>query len=260
VIALAAECPEGERGGLFRWILPASVALHVVVFAWLPSASRSVTSAPLPPVVLEVAEPPLPPPPPKPEERLPAPEPEVAPVPPVRNASPARAVARDVAPRATQEPAAAAPASDAPMDFTSTVFSNDGPGLAVGGGGSSGAAPARAAGPARSVGPKSPAPPRVVPPSSLARRPRAPGLDAELERQYPAEARRSGISGSAVLRVRILPDGRVSEVHIQSESWTGFGPACVRTVRAARWEPPIDRDGTPVATEITYTCRFEVRS
>jgi protein TonB len=99
-----------------------------------------------------------------------------------------------------------------------------------------------------------------VPPSSLARRPRAPGLDAELERHYPLDARRSGISGTASLRVRLLADGRVGEVHLVSESWTGFGLACERTVRAARWEPPIDREGTPVATEITYTCRFEVRS
>lgn len=258
MIALAAPWSEGERGGLLRWILPASVALHVVVFAWMPSASRSTASPPPPPLVLEVVDPPPPPPPPPKVAEEPAPEP-VATAAPARTALPSKATPAS-APRAAQEAPASAPASEAPMDFTSTVFSNDGPGLAVGGGGPRGAAPVPAATAARSVARAAPAPPRLVPPSSLARRPRAPGLDVELERQYPAEARRSGISGSAVLRVRILPDGRVGEVHIMSESWKGFGPACERTVRAARWEPPIDRDGTPVATEITYTCRFEVRS
>ncbi|HVH47879.1 MAG TPA: energy transducer TonB [Labilithrix sp.] len=254
MIALTVQWSEGERAGLFRWIVPASIALHVVVFAWLPSARREPVALP-PPLVIEVAEPPPAPPPP---QRAADPSPEPAPQ-PARTSAPAAAAPVNVA-RAPRESAApSTPASDAPIDFTSTVFSNDGPGLAMGGAASRVTEPSAVA-PPRIVRPASPAPPRVVPPSSLARRPRAPGLDTELERQYPIEARRSGISGSAVLRVRILPDGRVGEVHVVSESWTGFGPACERTVRAARWEPPIDREGTPVATEITYTCRFEVRS
>jgi len=262
MMALAAvRWSEEERGGLLRWILPASIALHVVTFAWLPSTHPSPTKLPPPPLVLEVADvpPPAPAPPPPTPEPTAEPTPEAA---PARTASRAPAAPANVARAAREAAPASAPASEAPMDFTSTVFSNDGPGLAVGGGGPSLAAPASApaGSPVRSSARAAPAPPRRVPPSSLARRPRAPGLDAELERQYPAEARRSGISGSAVLRVRILPDGRIGEVRIMSESWNGFGPACERTVRAARWEPPIDRDGAPVATEITYTCRFEVRS
>ncbi|MBX3204305.1 MAG: energy transducer TonB [Labilithrix sp.] len=253
--ALAARwSPDDERGGLLRWILPASVALHVVVFSWLPSARR-VTAALPPPSTFELAEPP-PPPPPAPPTTEPAPERA-----PLRTPSPARSVPASPS-RAASEPAPASAAPfEAPMDFTSTVFSNAGPGLALGGGGGSrAAAPAASAPPVAARAVPAPPPLRVVPPSSLARRPRAPGLDLELERQYPAEARRSGISGTAVLRVRILPDGRIGEVRVQSESWVGFGPACERTVRGARWEPPIDRDGAPVATDITYTCRFEVRS
>jgi hypothetical protein len=45
-----------------------------------------------------------------------------------------------------------------------------------------------------------------------------------------------------------------------SETYDGFGSACERTVRAGRWEAPLDREGRAVATEITYVCRFEVRS
>ncbi|MBX3201856.1 MAG: energy transducer TonB [Labilithrix sp.] len=254
MIALAAPWSDEARGGLLRWLLPASVALHLAAFAWLPAARRGAPARP-PPLSFELAV-------------APAPASGAGARAPAEGRASRRRRARRRGrprpwrPRARVPGAVAreAPPPTAPMDFTGTVFSNDGPGLAVGGGGAPGPAPVAAAPPRITRAPAAPPPMRVVPPSSLARRPRAPGLDLELERQYPVEARRAGISGSASLRVRILPDGRVGEVRVQSESWTGFGPACERTVRAARWEPPIDQDGAPVATEITYTCRFEVRS
>jgi protein TonB len=134
---------------------------------------------------------------------------------------------------------------DGPADFTATVLSNAAPG------------------PASKIvvnAPSPPAEPKIVPASSLSRRPGAPGLDAELERNYPIDARRAGISGTARLRVRILADGRVGKVENVFESHPGFGEACAKTVRAARWEPPLDSDGRAVATEIVYVCKFEVRS
>ena len=234
------------------WIVPLSLVVHAVVITALPAARRAVAKLPPPPVVLDFAPPPEPPPPPPP-----APEPEPTPAPaaaPVARVASAPVAARAEAPRA----AATNDAPAGPVDFTSTTFSGDGAGVAVGGGGGGGGgtAPAAAKAPAAAVA----AGPRLVDARSLARKPRAPGLDAELERQYPAEARRSGIAGTAVLRVRILPDGRVGPVNVVSTTWAGFGPACERTVRAAQWEAPLDREGSAVATEITYTCRFEVRS
>src|SRR5262249_45003738 len=89
--------------------------------------------------------------------------------------------------------------------------------------------------------------------------PRAPGLDDELERHYPIEARRSGISGRATIRVELYADGHVGKVELLSESHPGFGRACERTVRAGAWEAP-RREGRPVATEIKYVCKFEIRS
>ena len=250
MIALALrEWQSEEERGLLRWILPASVSLHLLAFAWMPTA-RHPTSPPPLDSLIQIAEVPAPPTPP-PTQPIAEPTRVVA-------TAPTAAAPRTVAPAAPPT-TAPPPAADAPMDFTSAVFSNDGPGLAIGTPGPR-SSPGVAAGPTVATVAPAPAPPRIVPPASLARRPRAPGLDVELERQYPAEARRSAISGTAVLRVRILPDGRIGEVQIVSESWRGFGPACERTVRGARWEPPIDREGTPVSTEITYTCRFEVRS
>ena len=232
---------------LFGWIVAVSLASHAVVIAWLPSAQRPPSAPTPPPVFMEMLAPPDPPPAPKPEPE-PVTEPALAP------AAPVTAAPRAASPRTTAAPAAN-PEPAGPVDFTSTVFSNDGAGIAIGGGGGAGAGPA----PVSTARPAAPAA-RVVDAKSLSRKPRAPGLDAELERQYPPEARRSGISGTAVLRVRILPDGRIGPVRVVSSTWNGFGPACERTVRAARWEPPIDHDGSAVTTEITYTCRFEVRS
>jgi len=89
--------------------------------------------------------------------------------------------------------------------------------------------------------------------------PRPPNLDAALERNYPKSARNQGIGGNAVLRAQVLPDGRIGAVRRSSETFAGFADACERTLRSAHWSPPIDRAGLPVGTEITYTCRFDVR-
>jgi TonB family protein len=85
-------------------------------------------------------------------------------------------------------------------------------------------------------------------------------LDGALEHNYPLEARRAGVSGRAVLRVEVLSDGHIGAVQRVTESFDGFAAACERTVRSGRWGAPLDRDGQPVATRITYTCRFEVGS
>jgi protein TonB len=109
-------------------------------------------------------------------------------------------------------------------------------------------------------GPPAPPPgPRFVALKDLARAPRAPNLDDALEKNFPTRARNQGISGSAALRAQVLPDGRIGAVTRMSESSAGFAEACERTLRGSRWSPPLDRGGLPVATEITYTCRFDVR-
>jgi periplasmic protein TonB len=245
------DTPKESRGFLV-WIVPVSIAAHVALVAILPNAARS--RGPLPPLVVEMTtDLPEPPPPPKREAT-----PENAPAPTARAAP--RPVA-NAAPRPAATSAARPTSDDTPMDFTSTTFSNDGPGMAIGpsapvGSNVSTAAPIMSAAPRITAAEA----PRFVPAANLSRPPRAPGLDADLERNYPAEARRTGVSGTAVLRVEILPDGRVGKVERVSESFGGFGEACTRTVRAGKWQPPLDKDGRPVSTQITYTCRFEVRS
>lgn len=103
-----------------------------------------------------------------------------------------------------------------------------------------------------------PAGPPLVAVSALSMRPTPPSLDSALERNYPDEARRRGLGGNALVRLRIDPDGIVRTLTPLSESFPGFGEACRRTLRGSRWSPPLDQSGRAVATEVRYTCRFVV--
>jgi TonB family protein len=94
----------------------------------------------------------------------------------------------------------------------------------------------------------------------LKRRPGAPELGVVLEREYPREARMQGISGNALLRVQIHPDGSVQVRRRISETPGGFGDACERALKGARFVPALDRDGRPARTEISYRCTFEIKS
>jgi TonB family protein len=115
------------------------------------------------------------------------------------------------------------------------------------------------AAPAVTAKPAALPPVAVVAAADLAQKPRAPALDAALARNYPAGARERGASGTAKISVRIDPDGRVRRARVVSESEPGFGSACRATVLGSTWTPPRDRAGNPVATDVGYTCRFEVR-
>ena len=100
--------------------------------------------------------------------------------------------------------------------------------------------------------------PALVAAADLSERPRPPALDGVLRQNYPEEARSRGVSGTASVRARIGADGRVRQTRVLSESFSGFGDACRRTLAGSRWSPPKNRQGSAVATEIAYTCRFVV--
>jgi TonB family protein len=238
----------------------ASGILHGVAYASLglaPHERRAV----LPPssVAFEVreaepfqtkAEPPKP---------MPSDEPKPA---------PQRAPVPAAAPKTTQEPAPAR----APVDLSGVTLTNaDGAGgfaMPTGDGsdragplGPLGAKPvasasAKAVEPVASIAPARAA--ELVAPQDLSERPRPPSLDGALRALYPDEARRRAISGTASLRVRIGPDGRVQKAAMLSESFPGFGDACRKAVLGSRWTAPRDRDGRTVQTEVRYTCLFVV--
>ena len=107
--------------------------------------------------------------------------------------------------------------------------------------------------------PRSVTEPPLVALGDLSARPSPPALGAALEQNYPADARRRGLSGTAKVRARIDPDGMVRRVTLVEESAAGFGGACSRTLNGSRWAAPKDKAGHSVATEIRYTCRFVVQ-
>jgi len=60
--------------------------------------------------------------------------------------------------------------------------------------------------------------------------------------------------------MRVLPDGRVSEVRVVDERPAGFdfADACRQMLHAAPpFVPPLDRAGKRVATDVAFRCTFE---
>jgi protein TonB len=248
----------GDRTG--RWLgafVLASALGHAAAFGSLGRERPAAVAAPRPPALVTMEVVPRPPPPP-----------EVGAPPPAAPPPPRRVVARTVAVRSAAAPPAPVPAAPPPADppvadFTGVTLTNGGPGIgwasAVGNGqamkepiGPVAAAPAPA--PAVEV----PAGPAVVAPADLRRAPEAPALDEALARNYPQDERRQGLTGSAIIRARILPDGSVRPLRVISASRPSFADACRRTLADSRWSQPLDREARPCATDISYTCRFEL--
>jgi TonB family protein len=101
----------------------------------------------------------------------------------------------------------------------------------------------------------------VVDVGDLSRQPIPPSLKRKLEKLYPKKARQEGIEGEAVIRLQIAPDGLPAKIRLISEDPAGYelGQACMRTLKGEKWKPPIDKDGKPVTTRVTYRCGFEIR-
>jgi protein TonB len=216
-------------------------------------------------VEMEVIAPEPPPPPPPP----PAAEPPKPPTPePAKPRAQPKAAPKPAEPEPPKEQAK--PAPEAPVDLTGvTLTGGDSTWSSVVGTGGEikGPAPRVAANTGRDrngsndglLGGKGDKP-VLVAESSLSRAPVPPeGMNALLEQNFPPRARAQGVSGSALLRVTILADGRVGDMRVMRETGDyGFGAACQKMLRLRRWQPPLDRRGQPVATEVRYSCEFEV--
>ncbi len=240
-----------------------SASTHIVVFSALglvPPPSRVLA---MHEAEFEVIDPPKPPPvvePPKPKEK----EPEPPPDPP--KVAPHRAAPKPAEP----PPQPAAPPPEEVADFTGVTLTaeNGASWSTVVGSGAplkgpvgkiasrQGPAPQQAAAKTGPVGP------RVVALGSLSRKPAPPaGLNALLERNYPRRAHLQGVEGKVVVRLRILPSGRVGDIRVLQESPTGFAfaSACREMLRQAPpFVPPLDRNGVAVAADVTFNCDFEV--
>jgi len=237
-----------------------SVGVHGVAYASL-SAERRKLARPNEVSEMNFELPPL---------KAAAPEPEPTSKLPELAATPATVVARAL-PANQPAKTAALPAPPAPtaapaLDLSGVTLTNDtgaGFSMPVGDGsalrgpiglGASGIQAVAAAVPAKAAA----KPPALVSASDLSEHPRPPSLTGLLRANYPAEARQRGLRGSASLRARIDADGVIRAARLLTESSAGFGAACRRTVLGSRWSAPRDKNGSAVATEIVYTCHFEV--
>jgi TonB family protein len=185
------------------------------------------------------------------EEEAPEPEEPAEPEPVKPPPKPKTFKAPKEPPKAPKEPPAAAP--ETPVAFDNIVLTNEGdepsswamdPGSGVVGGIIGGTG----------IG-------VVVDVGDLSRQPIPPSLKRKLEKLYPKKARQEGIEGEAVIRLQIAPDGLPAKIRLISEDPAGYelGQACMRTLKGEKWKPPIDKDGKPVTTRVTYRCGFEIR-
>ncbi len=242
-----------------------SVAAHAALFGGL--AQHQPTPRLPRPIITSLVE--L-----RPETKAqpPAPEPAPEPLPEAPPVVPPRVeqeLARPLPPASGAAQMAEAVAGDVeppgvPLRLAGLRLSNAGPGgLAIAGVGGRGGG--HRTGPSRPAPPAS-APrhvpqelaPRVVALSDLSRRPTPPNLNAALLRYYPAELRRRGVEGQAMVRLQLSATGGVRSATLLSESNSGFGEACRRMLRESRWAPGLDAAGKAVETSLVYRCRFTV--
>jgi TonB family protein len=248
---------------VFLLAFGASVALHGVAYASL-TAPTFDGPAPAPTqastVSFEVvAPPPL-------EPRAPARVPEV-PVARSVTPAPARALSTKAEPAAAAAPPTPPAIASPALDLSGVTLTNDtGSGFAmpIGDGSATHGPLGVGGGHAATVGPtaaqpaRGPAGPALVAARDLSEHPRPPALEGLLRANYPEEARLRGLRGTASVRARIDADGVIRAARVVGESGASFGAACQRTVVGSRWSVPRAQNGDAVATEIVYTCHFEV--
>lgn len=187
---------------------------------------------------------------------VPPPQPEASPEPPPQVAPPPLTPVVNAAPRVTRQPVPSPPAppkSAGPDAVESIAFT---PPVAVSG------LPARPGGSASSGAPGGVATASAsqrpwAKLGDLSRKPRAPSLDALLRQNYPRELRQRGVEGQAEVRAVVNAAGRVDQVSVLSETAPGFALACKNTLLGSQWSQPLDRNGEPIGTRLTYRCRFQ---
>lgn len=252
------------------WTLRGSLAASVLVHAWAihaapPTPPRKLAAPP--PVVIEFSKQ-EPAPEVEPEPILepdPAPEPEPEPV-----AIPAPAPEVEESAPSDSEAVPEEPASP-PPELTGTTLTGEGEASfdaevgsgrarrgAIRAGSTRASSKPVAARPAQVGTSPKPAALEAIPLAQLSKKPAPPDLGRALEKNFPQDARRQGKSGEAQVRARVEPSGEIRTAQVFFESSGGFGDACKKTLLESKWTAPLDRAGTPVATWVSYRCKFRV--
>lgn len=78
--------------------------------------------------------------------------------------------------------------------------------------------------------------------------------------KYPYAAKKEGISGAVVIRVKISPEGRVLEHKVIAADPEGyFEEAIAEVLPQAEFEPAVDEQGRPIVAVKTFTYEFVLR-
>jgi len=87
--------------------------------------------------------------------------------------------------------------------------------------------------------------------------------ESQLQRQhfvkpvYPPDAQARGLSGSVELEFTLAPDGKVTDIQVQSAEPRGiFEQAAIDALSQSRYEP-VQRDGVAVAQRVRIRLRFK---
>jgi protein TonB len=242
--------PAVASAALWAGLVALSVAAHLGVLGLAGRAGERRAPAPRPRQSLRVTVVDRPPPPPPP-----------VPVTPPRRVR--QAVAVTPPPPRSREPPPAPAAAQAPPAPSPPVLI---PGLALSSTSEAGAFAVPVgntlAGPPGASRPDAPAPPagaEVVPGHALGEAPVF--LDnvppAEVRRHYPEDARKARLEGAVTALLTIAADGRVVGVVVIVDPGHGFAEAAARLARRYRFRPA-RVEGRAVATEISFTIRFEL--
>jgi protein TonB len=260
----------GEHRGVVPGSLALALALHAAmafaVAAGRPAARRLADQHRIE-YEVEVDKPALSPQP-EPPPALPEPEPERAPAPAPR--AQARPAEDDPYKNAAPVPAQAAkvvtsePKDDAPVNLP-TVVSGEGSTLggvrsAEGKGDQVGVDKrARLDGDPRGPGQEPARPPRPPPPPPAEDRSRPVGLvgGSSWSCPFPAEADAEQIDDAVVtVQVTVRADGGALSATVIGDPGHGFGRAARTCALAQRYEPALDRQGSPVAASAPVNVRF----
>lgn len=253
-----------------KWIGRGALAFSVSLHGYLLYAAPRVApdlKREKPPTFMELSAP-------EPEVLTPYPEPEVVADPdpvPVPDPEVVEQLA-PVEPEADSEAEPEAAPDPAPPELTGTTLVAEGEGdfsAEVGSGrarrgairaGVSQPAPKRAVGVKKASAPpkRAPEPPPAIPLAKLSKKPVPPDLGGALKKNYPPNARRQGRAGEAKVQARVEPSGSIGFAKVAFESEDGFGAACRKTLLASKWTAPLDRTGSPVATWVSYRCKFRI--
>jgi TonB family protein len=87
----------------------------------------------------------------------------------------------------------------------------------------------------------------------------AADVQHSIAREYPRLLRDAGVSGTATIRMRVLPDGRVDRgsVHVENTTHDAFSRAAVAVAAVMRFTPA-RLNGEPVPVWVTLPVTFQV--